>query len=206
MTTEIKLMGGARVGWINASWPFASLNVTPSKIALNSLLGKYEFRPEDVTSFEATGTLPLIGRGIKINHNNTDYPEKMIFWTTKKPENLIDDIRTLGFSPRGTQSAAMRDRGFPIRWQAIIIFVVLWNAFMLLDMYRDGTFHPKPDRFAWLATVFVFILSIAIWKSEMIKNAIMSSGHKPTEIKSFLYLVTLVTGFLSLMLGLELIK
>jgi hypothetical protein len=207
MNTEIKLTGGARVGWINASWPFGRMNVTSSKIIINAtLLGKYEFRPEDVTSIETVGSLPLIGRGIRVHHNIADYPDKIIFWTTKNPDNLIDDIRRLGFSPKGTQSAMIRDHGFPIRWQAIIIFVVLWNALMLLDMFKNGAFHPKPGPFAWLATVLVFILSVTIWKSALIKKAILSPGHNPSEIKSFLYLLTFVTGFLSLMLGLELLK
>jgi len=207
MTTEIKLTGGARVGWVNASWPFASLNVTASRINLNvTLLGKYQFRPEDVTFIEGVGSLPLIGRGIRIYHNIADYPGKIIFWTTKNPDNLLDEIRRLGFSPKGAQSATFRDRSFPIRWQAIIIFVVLWNALMLVDMFRSGTFHPKPGPFAWLATVLVFILSVAIWKSEIIRKVILSPGHKPSELKSFFYLLSFVTGFLSLMLGIELIK
>jgi hypothetical protein len=207
MNTEIKLTGGARAGWINSSWPFANLNVTSSKIILNAtLLGKYEFRPEEVSAIESIGSLPLISRGIRIHHNIVDYPDKIIFLTMKNPENLIDEIRKLGFIPKGAQSETIRDRGFPIRWQFIILFVVLWNAFMLLDMFRSGVFQLKPGRFAWLATVIVFILSISIWKSELIKKVILSPGHKPSEIKPFLYLLTFVSGFLSLILGLELIK
>jgi hypothetical protein len=207
MTSEIKLTGGARVGWINASWPFAALTVLSSKVTLNStLLGKYEFRPEDIISFEEVGTLPFIGRGIRIHHNKTEYPKKMIFWTTKNPEKLINEIRMLGFIPKGTPSTEVRDRRFPIRWQAIVFFVVLWNSFLMLDMFQGGEFHPKPGRFSWYATMLVFILSISIWKTELIKNAILSPGHKLTEIKSLLYLLTFVTGILSLILGWELIQ
>lgn len=207
MNTEIKLRGGATAGWINATWPLANLNVTPSKTTLNSIfLGKYEFRPEDVTSFEAIGSLPLFGKGIRIHHNIADHPNRMIFWTSKDPDNLIDEIRRMGFIPKGIISPIVRNRGFPIRWQAIIVFIVLWNALLLLDMFRNNGFHPKPGPYAWLATLLVFILSITIWKSELIQKAIISPGHKPDEIKPFLYLLTLVAGFLSLILGMQLIK
>ena len=37
---KIKLSstGGARVGWVNATWPFAKLNVSQNKIDLNATL------------------------------------------------------------------------------------------------------------------------------------------------------------------------
>jgi hypothetical protein len=207
MNGGIELRGGARIGWVNASLPFASMNVTSSRIILNAtLLGKYEFRPEDVASIESVGSLPLIGRGIRIYHNRADYPAKIIFWTIKNPDTSIDEIRKIGFIPKGAVSAAVRDRGFPIRWQTIIIFIVLWNAFMLLDMFRGGAFHPRLGRFALLATVLVFILSVAIWKSESVRKVIIAPGHKLEEIRPFLYLLAFVTGFLSLMLGMALIK
>jgi hypothetical protein len=67
MTSEIKLTGGARVGWINASWPFAALTVLSSKVTLNStLLGKYEFRPEDVIGTRIIGSDQV--NHLKFNH------------------------------------------------------------------------------------------------------------------------------------------
>src|SRR5437764_14118003 len=50
LTTEQTWRGGARIGLMNATWPFAQLKVTPAQLVLRVVfLGTYIFKPEQVT-------------------------------------------------------------------------------------------------------------------------------------------------------------
>ena len=95
---ELKLTGGARIGMANATWPFATLKVSRNKLELNaSIVGNLVFQPSNIKSIEPYTQIPLIGQGIKINHNVDSYKEKVIFWTFKKPETVINEIKQVGF-------------------------------------------------------------------------------------------------------------
>ena len=71
---SISSRGGARIGWMNATWPFAVLTARQAKLDLNAtLLGKYSFTPDQVISLEKYGCIPILGSGIRIHHNIADY-------------------------------------------------------------------------------------------------------------------------------------
>lgn len=95
---RIQLTGGARIGWVDTIWPFATLSVTPDLLILNShIMGTFHFFPSDIISIEPYGLLPIITHGIRINHRNAKYNTKIVFWVFKNPKRLIEDIETLGF-------------------------------------------------------------------------------------------------------------
>ena len=89
--SETSYRGGARIGWVNASWPFARLTVSADKLALASL-GTYEFSPLQVVSVEPYGSIPLLSSGIRIIHNRADYPEKIIFWCMGNRSRVLAEI------------------------------------------------------------------------------------------------------------------
>jgi hypothetical protein len=205
MNQEIRMTGGAKVGWVSASWPLGQLSATTDRITLNAtLIGKYDFSHHEVVSLEEYGFIPLIGRGIQIVHNKKEYPKKIVFWCFGNPESKIEEIKRVGFTPSGTMSAEISQRGFPIRWQAILVLVVFWNLLLFKDMSRDGGLDGEPGLLSLVAVLTFFLISVLIWKSEIIENTIMAAGHKPSEIKSFLYLIALVTGIMSFVMGIML--
>jgi hypothetical protein len=52
--------GGARIGWINASWPLAELSVTPRSLVIRVWpLGTYTFTPEQIVRVEPYGSIPV---------------------------------------------------------------------------------------------------------------------------------------------------
>src|SRR5689334_17324675 len=90
--------GGARVGMWNATWPFASLDVSRSALVLSVwLLGKFTLSPQQVVAVEPWRSLPLIGNGVRIRHSIARYPETLIFWCFVDPEEVTRKLRELGY-------------------------------------------------------------------------------------------------------------
>ena len=106
---ESSFRGGARIGWVNASWPFATLKITDKRLAI-STLSSYEFSPEQVVSVERYGSIPVLSSGIRINHNRADYPEKVVFWCIGNREKVFAQIKKSGFLPKGQKG--IRAKGF----------------------------------------------------------------------------------------------
>ncbi len=97
--SEKKWRGGARIDLMNATWPFARLTVTQKELVLRvSFLGTYVFKPEDVELVEAYGVIPFVGKGVRIHHKVTGYPQKIIFWCLCfNPKEIENSIRTSGY-------------------------------------------------------------------------------------------------------------
>lgn len=194
---ERSFRGGARIGWVNASWPFAKLTVTPQRLALVSL-GTYEFSPSQVVSVEPHGSIPLLASGIRINHNRADYPEKVIFWCMGNRDRVLAEFGKTGFSPIGHPTG--RAPGFPIRWSVVIAVIALWNVLFLLDRSAQPQSH-EPGFFSLLALLGLFCLASAVRVSPRAQRLVLREDHQVGEITALLGLLQLVAGFLSLMFG-----
>ena len=136
---QISITGGARIGMSNATWPFATLKVTKDKLDLNAtILGNLVFRPEDIISIEPYPG--MMSGGIKINHRVSNYKDKVIFWTFKNPNSIINQI---GFLDNRSDSANDHDSkiivekqkqgGFPVKIPFAVGIVAIWNILFLMD-------------------------------------------------------------------------
>lgn len=187
--------GGAQIGWVNATWPFARLSAQQNQLVLNaSLIGKYSFTPEQVVAIEKYTLIPLLGWGLRIHHNIPTYPKKIVFWCFGSPQSLIGKIEETGFVAKASPDSVPADRGMPVRWQALVSIVLLWNGLLLLDMQ----FAQQPGVFSLVAVLLLFIGSVAIWRVPFLRHIIMKPGRSCEEIKAFLYLLALVSGLLSI--------
>ena len=195
--SETSYRGGARIGWVNASWPFARLTVSADKLALASL-GTYEFSPLQVVSVEPYGSIPLLSSGIRIIHNRADYPEKIIFWCMGNRSRVLAEIGQSGFSPKGRPSE--RASGFPIRWSVVIGVIALWNVLFMLDRSAHSQSH-EPGSLVLLALLALFFLATSIRASPRLQRIVLRDGHQVGEIKAFLALLQIVAGFLSIVFG-----
>ncbi len=167
----LSITGGARVGWINATWPLAKLIVQKNKIDLNAkLIGKYSFTQEQIISIKKHTTIPILGWGIQIVHNVSEYPKKIIFWSFRNPESIITKIRETGFLPSADPLKIDPNIGLPVKWQAMVLIVALWNILLFADM--GGFPQPgfKPGLFTLFAIFLLFIGSISIWKSSWLQS------------------------------------
>lgn len=84
-------------------------------------------------------------------------------------------------------------------------FVVIWNLLFLGD--RLGYFgEPNNPIFigpgAKLALGFAFLFSLTTVLSEPFSRIVLKDGRKTREIRSFLFFLMLITGFMFTMLSL----
>jgi hypothetical protein len=61
--------GGARVGWFNATFPFAVLRLEDGALTLSVLGYRYVFQPGDVVRVEAAG---FFSSGLRIVHTGEE--------------------------------------------------------------------------------------------------------------------------------------
>lgn len=182
---ESSFRGGARIGWVNASWPFAKLTVSAGRLAITSL-GSFEFSPSQVISIEPHGSIPLLASGIRVIHNRTDCPEKIIFWCTGNRDSVLRAITQNGFMPTGRP--AERAAGFPIRWSVVIAVIALWNVLLMLDQWTKSPAYP-PGGFAVLAVLAVLVFATVVRISPRMQHLVLREGHQVGEIKAFLGLL-----------------
>ena len=208
---EIKKTGGARIGMKNATWPFATLKIDKNKLELNAtVLGKLTFTPNDIISLEPYGLIPVLGQGIRINHRVNSYNPKVIFWTLGNPKNLINEIGKTGFldnaSPFSEDQRREIDQlqkkgGFPIKAQAAIVIVIVWNLLFSIDiikLLREGVEGSPLGIGAKLAIGFIFTISALLLNSNSARKIILKEGRSIDDIRSFIYFLMFVCGFLFL--------
>lgn len=209
---QITLTGGAKIGMVSASWPFARLKVSRERLDLNAtIVGHYVFKPGDIVSIEPYGIIPVIGRGIKINHRVADYKKKVIFWSFVNPDELIRRIRQTGFldntagpgaqADAGMITARQKQGGFPIRVPYAIAAVVIWNVLLVMDFIRNassGIEYFGPGKGAIAALAFVFISSVLLRVSGRFRKLVLKDGRGLEDLGMFLYFIIFISGFMLL--------
>ena len=193
---ELSARGGALVGWVNATWPLARLVASATCLRLSIVIDTYDFLPSEVVSLERYAPIPFFASGVRIVHARQDYPRRIIFWSLDNPERLIEQIRDTGFSPTASSISETERRGFPVRWTAILLFLLIWNGLMLLAGSVPSGHLKEHGLFALLALLMAFLVCWGTKTSPILQKMILSDGHSVTEIKAYLSLVQIVTGFL----------
>ena len=206
---QLEITGGARIGWANATWPFATLKVSRDKLELNaSIIGNLVFQPKDIVSIEPYMIIPLLGQGIKITHRIPTYNSKVIFWTFTDPKTLINQIRVTGFYENINNALTENDNkileqqksnGFPIKKSFVIGLFIWWNALFLSDFIpfiaSDKSGMPLGYG-ASLALGSIFLMSILTLISKDFCKLVLKEGQTIKHIRPFLLLLLFISGIL----------
>jgi hypothetical protein len=198
--SEASFRGGATVGWINVSWPLAKLAVSQDRLAI-SASQKLEFEPSQVVSIEPQVIVPALVSGISIEHNRLDYPKTVVFHCIGNRDKVLSAIAQAGFVPTGQPIA--RPEGFPVRWSAVAIIVLVWNALMLwsIPSMRAVT-SPLIAGLAQIAALLsVFVFASVLPRFPGLQDLVLAPGHQVGEIKGLLSFLQLLSGLMLLVFG-----
>jgi hypothetical protein len=96
MASTFAQIGGARIGFINATWPLARLSADRDAIALRCLF-KLTFPRHKITRLSRYRG--FISTGLQIEHTVRRYPGFMLFWTFSF-DTLKMELEALGYTVR----------------------------------------------------------------------------------------------------------
>jgi hypothetical protein len=198
MNAQLQMTGGAQVGWVNATWPFAKLSVSAQELSVSgALIGNYKFSAEQVAALEPHGSIPILASGVRIVHTVQNYPEKIVFWCFGSPKRLIEKITALGFQPRASRAQVPQRDGIPFRWSFLIAVIVVWNALFLME----GIPPKSPGPYMLLAIALLFLTAVALNFSRIFQTLVLKPGRSFSEVRSMALLVLVVSAFLLIGFG-----
>lgn len=212
---ELELIGGARIGIANASYPFAVLKVKKELLELNvSIMGNLVFLPGDIISLEPYKQFSKFGVGIKINHKVAAYKSNLIFWTRKDPDWVIQQITSTGFtgstdSPSSILSRSVTEKqqqgAYPLKKTHAIGIVVLWNLLIIsgicqfiLSGMQDMTTITTA---AFVAMAMLFCTALLLLLSQNFRAFLLKPGRVRDDIKRMAIFIMIITGFMMLNFG-----
>ncbi len=195
--------GGARVGWLNASWPLARISATQDQLRLKvAIAGEYTFHPGEVISVVRYTLIPILGWGIKIIHNKAEYPDSIIFWTLGSPASVLAGIEEAGFRPKpaatGSPSQLQPRTGIAFRWQALAVVIAIWNVLLLLDQH--GQLPPRfpPGKFSLAALLLLFLAALGTLRNARFRRLMLKPGRDIGEVTPLLRLLLFISGLMAL--------
>src|SRR5262245_53785863 len=72
--------GGARLDWLNATMPFATLSGTPNALKLSCLGREYVFPKSRIERLSRHRG--IFGVGLRIEHQEKSLPQFVVFWAS----------------------------------------------------------------------------------------------------------------------------
>lgn len=197
MTASLRTTGGARIGWVNVTWPFARLSASAQELSVSgTFIGRYNFSPEQIAALEPYGSIPVLANGVRIVHTVQNYPDKIIFWCFGSPKRLIERINTLGFQPRASRAKVPQRDGIAFRWAFLTLLVVLWNALFLIDGFVPWKQPKGPGPYTFLAIALLFLAALALNISGRFQALVLKPGRAISEVRSVALLVLLVSAIM----------
>ena len=123
MNADYQETGGLRWGdsfWCaaNVTWPFATLTASPDGLHIavrfiGLMKNDFDFRKADIVGIRRKKSILPFSTGIVIEHNKSNYPQFVLFWTFSY-QRLKTELTRLGFAVaenRNTCTPENRKRG-----------------------------------------------------------------------------------------------
>lgn len=206
---KIKMTGGVKVGFLQASWPMGTLVIGPDRLDLHaSLFGSYSFAPKDIVHIEPVSG--ILSSGIRIHHRVDQYNKRIEFFCFKNPEKVVETIRKSGFmnQTETQQQAAIEKKqqfcGFPFRISAVLVVLTGWLLLLFSNFRRYTTGADTLVIFlkgAILATAYLFMVGFITSFLPPVRKLVLRQGREIAEVKNFLYFLMFMTGLMFILLN-----
>lgn len=100
MTATFTQTGGARLGMLNATYPFATLSATPDALRLSCLGRDCCFRKDSIRRL--TRHRGVLSTGLRIEHTDSSFPDFVVFWAspffwTAGFQKLKTELESIGY-------------------------------------------------------------------------------------------------------------
>lgn len=212
---EFKNTGGAKIGILKSSWPFATLIVTRNKLELSvSLMGKFVFLPGDITALTPHPKGYKMGAGIKIHHKIPQYKDEIIFWSSKSPAELISQINAIGFTVNTDAishraQAEVRDLqaqgGFAIKTKPIVMLGTLWLAIVIYGAVNMALTGGIEMLFSAIQVAFAIIILFAVvtLASPYFASGVLKPGYTIADVNKFLIFLIIIAVFMLVGFGIS---
>ena len=212
---EFKNTGGAKIGIVKSSWPFADLTVNRNKFELNvSLIGKLAFLPGDIKAISPHPGGYKMRAGIKIEHRIPHYKDEILFWSYKSPAELIQQITATGFMANTdtmsqTVQAEVRQLqaqgGFAMKRKPLIMILVLWLAIIIygainVSLTGDARIMMSAIPLAFSA---IILFSIATLLLPSFAHSVLKPGYTAADVKKFLIFLIIISLFVTVISGIS---
>ena len=193
------LLGGARVGWIRATWPLAVLRVTEEFVELISVLGRRRFAPEEVVAIEPVSWFPLVAWGVSIKHLRSDTPEQIIFWSIRPPASVVRAIERAGFVATGSAVPVDRsqDEQLVVRPQLLGAAVLIIALILAVDRLLIPSVMPgQPSYAAVVLLALLFGASLLVRRNGRFRRFAMNAPDGPPRYRELLNLLTAISAMM----------
>lgn len=181
--------GGVVIGRLRISFP-TSLQVNSQSIALSFFWIRYTFPKHSIIAIEVKGHSKIV-----IHHTVHQYPERILFLTSNAKAKAQKIRWFLPNLPAKTNSNFSKRKGWPVRWQFILIYLIWWNS-PLLVAHQFSELKEFP--FSLVVVMSTFIGSLLVGKLPVLTFLIVAPGRHYGEIKHVVNLVSFLTGIISL--------
>lgn len=194
---EFSLNGGVYVGNTKVSKPFAALKADASVLKINlGLAGQLFFNADDIVQIEYASS--IAGSGIRIIHNVSSYPKKVMFTANMPYNDIIENIKATGFFNKTAndpvqyyQVKKMQEQGrIPFKTGAIIAFLAGWNipffvSFALRDVSRAFSYSR-------ISILFLFLMAALTLFYVPFQTLVLKEDREINDMKRSLYFILLL--------------
>jgi len=200
---------GVKTGLLSLMTPLARLTITEEILELNaSLLGNLYFSPSDIISIEPDGKEFIWGNGFKVSHRVQGYPKNIRFYSHKKPDELMNEIRNSGFIDKMNSKKPIlnheiktkQESGrFPIKRNASLALFTLILILLLHDLFA---FTTNIEMLLPLSMGVFTVLLILIFTSVLLllfggfRKLILKKGRKLKDIDRLVYVLLLMASII----------
>lgn len=206
---QLEITGGAKVGVGLASWPFAKLVVSKSRLDLHvSLLGSFVFAPTDIINIEIVKGFGT--SGIRFHHKVETYKKQIEFYTKRSVEDVMKMIENTGFLNNPITQKPMEivkrqnQGGMPFRLSTVFAVIVFWNSLVIHDVYHFFTGHNQTIPLGIggkIGTSSIFLCGLLTIVLPNFHKMILKEGRELVEVKTFILFLMFISGMMFILLN-----